>query len=253
MTKINLYVISLKRSPESLTLFYANNKSIMPYVNIIPIKAVDGTEFVKKYDISHLQRTDGRLGCFLSHQNIWRIIANSKYKDISFVAEDDAIISIKVFRDLPKILNSIDKYDGPTQGPIITQGPTLDVISSVKYTVSKAPSLSPSISATYFPLYKPIIIILSRNYSKNLNKVIETISSYQDSIVIELITSEFFSTHFYMLNGEGAKVLLDNEFDPYGAIPIDIIMCDSKNLYGLLLNKDIKGYSNLEPRTSSTG
>ena len=249
--KLNMYIIYLERLPDRLQLFYEKNKGIVDKVNMIPIKGVDGEEFIKNYDIKHLQPTNGQLGCFLSHQNVWRIIANSKNNDVSFIVEDDAIIDVNLFRDLPKIFNTIDKYDSgntlnETYKPDIG---TIDVISSSKYTVTKDPMATP----TYFPLYKPIIVMLSRSSSRDKNIYIDTISSYNDEIVVELITSRFTCTHFYILNKEGAKVLLNNNFDAYGSTAVDAIMSDSKNIYGILLNKDLMGYSGLVPRDTTTG
>ncbi len=102
MITIPVYVVNLERKPLLKKGFRDHNKF---FSDIRFTKAFDST---KEKLPPHKQSKDGRFGCYMSHINIWKKIINGK-DDWVIVAEDDAAFNPKLEKDLPKIIELMNK------------------------------------------------------------------------------------------------------------------------------------------------
>lgn len=123
---INVYVINLKRNPKRLVNFKKNyEKTDLSHVKFEVIEAVDGktldvqsiitekayTELMdaerRGYRIKHYQITRGAIGCYLSHLEAYKRIAESD-KDYGLVFEDDVDFNTsEILQDLQNKIRTI--------------------------------------------------------------------------------------------------------------------------------------------------
>ena len=100
MDRLPVYVVNLKRKPELKKGFAEKNLWLK---NIIFTEAFDAH---KETLPPHKQKTPGALGCFISHYNIWKRIAEGN-DDWALVAEDDHAISPNLKNDLEQVIQSM--------------------------------------------------------------------------------------------------------------------------------------------------
>jgi GR25 family glycosyltransferase involved in LPS biosynthesis len=121
----DVYVINLDRSPERLAAFYKYyNETDLGHITakVERVSGVDGTLLKLDDHVSesamaemenakvrgwrrryHRELTPGAVGCYLSHESIFRKVANGS-KPYAIVFEDDAVIQPDIFKQLSAAL-----------------------------------------------------------------------------------------------------------------------------------------------------
>lgn len=131
----DVYLINLEKNKDRLQAFVDQYKaSDLAFKNFFRYNAMDGSkiniqDYVSPrahdeitqaedsgYRMRHYQLTRGGVGCYLSHQNVLRIIRDSD-KKFGIVFEDDAIIDPKIYSKMAKVMLEI-----PTDWDILLLG-----------------------------------------------------------------------------------------------------------------------------------
>lgn len=122
----DLYVISLKRTPQRLESFYERNADNLREWNVHVIYGVDGTEQKEVFKQSRLVSDNvlkswspGAIGSALSHMLSWRKCLHLEKPIV--VVEDDAILARKMKQNLNTMLK-----DGNGMPPFLLLGWNLD-------------------------------------------------------------------------------------------------------------------------------
>lgn len=131
----DVFLINMSKNEDRLKSFVDQYKaSDLGFKNFLRYEAIDGIDINIKdyvspraydeiqnaekngYRMRHYQLTRGGVGCYLSHQNVLRIIQDSD-KKFGVVFEDDAIINPELYSKLAKVMLEI-----PTDWDILLLG-----------------------------------------------------------------------------------------------------------------------------------
>lgn len=183
---INIYVISLARSPERKI----NVNKQLNGINFKYFEAVDGKnltdnqkELEKKY-VEPGSLNPGQIGCLLSHVLLWKQIIQSQMQH-TLVLEDDITV-VHPFNDIINKLINIKNYDiiyighclQPTQGEMIS---TIDNINIHE-------SISPLCTHAYLLSYNGAVKLLE--YFNN-----HLADGPVDNIIVRMIDNKLLNSY----------------------------------------------------------
>lgn len=247
-----LYYINLDKSKDRLN----NILPLIKQVNLPAqrISAIDGSVLPQKYISNIIDKNTfkyfiyrgegirlGEIGCYLSHEKVWKEFLDSNYS-YAVVLEDDVSFVPSEFNNLfPKLLTHKDQWDIlklqngqiPTVSSLMYNkkynlNPILySYVSTLGYIINrKAAKILLSISR---PLKMPVDLLLMRHWEMNLKLLAlePCILTQQKNNTTNIGHSQYYTFH---------KLQIDNIFDKAKRLIIRLATSWANIIYGLKLH-----------------